>query len=99
VDALSPGAMPDTGTMNFGGATTTAGGLVFVAASTDAKFRAYDSATGKVVFETQLEAAGYGAPVTYQGKDGHQYVVLFAGGGGKAKTKSGDYVVAYRLKQ
>ena len=44
-------------------------------------------------------AAGYGAPVTYLGKDGHQYVVLFAGGGGKAGSPKGDYVVAYRLKR
>ncbi len=99
VDELSPGDAPDTGTMNFGGATTTAGGLVFVAASTDAKFRAYDATSGKVLYETQLEAAGYGAPVTYQGNDGHQYVVLFAGGGGKAKSAIGDYVVSYRLKR
>ncbi len=96
-DELSKQGIPPTGQMNFGGGTVTAGGLVFIAASMDGKFRAFDAETGEIVFETQMEAAGYGAPVTYLGKDSKQYVAVFAGGGGKAGTKPGDYVIAFAL--
>ena len=83
--------------MNFGGATVTAGGLVFIASTMDERIRAFDAKSGEVLFQDQMEAAGYGAPVTYLGKDGRQYVVICAGGGGKAGTKAGDYVIAYAL--
>jgi len=98
-DELSPGDTPDTGQTNFGGATATGGGLIFVAASMDGKFRAYDSMTGNILYETQLEAAGYGAPITYLGADGQQYVAIFAGGGGKAGTRKGDYLIAFTVPQ
>ena len=90
-------ALQPTGTMNFGGATVTAGGLVFIASTMDERIRAFDAKSGEVLFQDQMEAAGYGAPVTYLGKDGRQYVVICAGGGGKAGTKAGDYVIAYAL--
>jgi quinoprotein glucose dehydrogenase len=87
----------NTGTENLGGTIVTAGGLVFVASTTDAKFRAFDSATGKLMWEYQLEAAGYAAPSTYTA-NGRQYVVIAAGGGGKLATKPGDSVVAFALR-
>jgi len=87
-----------TGQMNFGGGTVTAGGLFFVAAALDAKLRAFDVDTGNVLAAYGTEVAGQGAPVTYLGRDGKQYVALFAGGGGKAKGTKGDYVLAFRLK-
>lgn len=87
-----------TGTMNFGGGTVTGGGLFFVAAALDAKLRAYDTDSGKVLVAYDIEVAGQGAPVTYLGADGKQYVAVFAGGGGKAGAKAGDYVIAFRLK-
>ncbi len=86
-----------TGTMNFGGGTVTAGGLFFVAAALDAKLRAFDVESGDVLAEFTLEVPGQGAPVTWLGADGRQYVAVFAGGGGKAGSPSGDYVVAFRL--
>ena len=86
-----------SGTLNFGGATTTAGGLVFIAATMDEKFRAFDSETGELLLSRQLEAGGYGAPITYLGRDGKQYVAICAGGGGKAGTPRGDYVIAFAL--
>lgn len=86
-----------TGQMNFGGATSTGGGLVFAAGSMDAKFRAFSAENGTVLFQTQLEAAGYGAPISYQASNGIQYIVIFAGGGGKGQTARGDYVIAYTL--
>lgn len=94
---LTEKGIPPTGQMNFGGGTITAGGIVFIAASMDGKFRAFDTNTGDIIYETQLPAAGYGAPVTYKGKDGKQYVAIFAGGGGKAGTVHGDYVIAFTV--
>lgn len=94
---LTARGLPPTGTMNFGGGTITAGGLLFIAASMDAKFRAFSADTGAILFENQMPAAGYGAPVTYLGPDGRQFVAIFAGGGGKAATPPGDYVIAFAL--
>lgn len=94
---LTARGMPPTGQPNFGGATATAGGLVFAAATMDAKLRAFDAQSGDILFETQLDAAGYGAPITYLGADGRQYLTIFAGGGGKYGTPIGDYIISFAL--
>lgn len=88
-----------TGQMNFGGGTITAGGLYITAAALDAKLRIFNAASGDVLAEYPLEVAGQGAPVTWLGQDGKQYVAIFAGGGGKSGSPSGDYVVAFRLRR
>ncbi len=87
--------VPPTGTENYGGPLVTAGGLVFIAATKDEKFRAFDKATGKIVWEYQLPAAGYATPCTYS-LGGKQYVVI-AAGGGKSGTQSGDQYIAFAL--
>ncbi len=92
---LTARGIPPTGTENYGGPLVTAGGLVFVAATGDEKFRAFDSATGEQVWETSLPAGGYATPATYA-VDGRQYVVI-ACGGGKVSTKSGDVYMAFAL--
>jgi quinoprotein glucose dehydrogenase len=84
------------GTPNLGGPLATAGGLVFIAATMDNRFRAFDVATGKTVWETELPAAGHATPMTYVMK-GKQYVVISAGGHGKLGTKMGDSVIAFGL--
>ena len=84
-----------TGAEQYGGPIVTAGGLVFIAATMDAKFRAFDKTTGQLLWETSLPAAGYATPSTYE-ISGRQYVVI-AAGGGKLGTKSGDAYVAYSL--
>ncbi|WP_460972047.1 pyrroloquinoline quinone-dependent dehydrogenase [Spirosoma migulaei] len=84
------------GSLNFGGAITTAGGLVFVAASLDGHLRAFKTQDGSLQWEVPLPASGQATPMTYQ-VNGQQYVVIAAGGHGKLGTKLGDYVVAYRL--
>jgi quinoprotein glucose dehydrogenase len=89
--------LPPTGTQNLGGSAVTAGGLVFIAATRDEKFRAFDKATGKILWEHKLPAGGYATPSTFQ-VDGKQYVVIAAGGGGKVGSKSGDNYVAFTLK-
>jgi quinoprotein glucose dehydrogenase len=84
-----------TGTENYGGPVATAGGVIFIAASRDEKFRAFDKTTGKILFEYQLPAGGYATPSVYQ-VAGRQYVVI-ACGGGKMGTRSGDSYVAFTL--
>jgi quinoprotein glucose dehydrogenase len=96
---LDPGRWPEAkkwGSINFGGAIVTGGGLVFVAASRDNYFRAFDSRTGATLWEQELPAGGQATPMSYS-LDGKQYVVICAGGHGKLRTKLGDYVVAYAL--
>lgn len=84
------------GSLNFGGAISTAGNLVFVAATRDAYLRAFHSDDGKLLWESHLPAGGQATPMTYSYK-GKQYVVISAGGHGKFLTKMGDYVIAYAI--
>ena len=74
--------IPPTGTPNLGGPITTASGLVFIGATKDARFRAYDGKTGKELWYAQLDAAGGATPMTFMGRNGKQYVVIAAGGPG-----------------
>jgi quinoprotein glucose dehydrogenase len=92
---LAARGLAPTGTEQYGGPIVTAGGLVFIAATQDAKFRAFDKANGKLLWEVQLPAAGYATPSTYM-VHGRQYVVI-AAGGGKLGSKSGDAYVAFTL--
>ena len=85
-----------TGTFNFGGPIVTAGGLVFIGATRDERFRAFDKATGEVLWEYQLPYGGYATPATYM-VDGKQYVVIAAAGGGIPGTKKGDVFMAFAL--
>ena len=60
------------------GVTPTAGGLVFIAATNDKRFRAFDSKTGKELWTTKLDMSAHAVPMTYQGKNGKQYVAAVA---------------------
>ncbi|NIY48651.1 membrane-bound PQQ-dependent dehydrogenase, glucose/quinate/shikimate family [Cedecea colo] len=96
-----PGLFPigfPMGMVAHGGPLTTAGDVVFHGATADNFFRAYDSTTGKLLWQTELTAGAQATPSTYMGKDGKQYVVIAAGGHGSLGTKLGDTVVAFRLK-
>ena len=84
-----------TGTENYGGPVVTAGGLLFIAATKDGKFRAYNKLTGKLLWQANLPAAGFATPSVYE-VNGRQYIVI-ACGGGKLKTKSSDAYVAFAL--
>ena len=87
-----------TGTLNFGGAVATAGGVIFIAATADEKIRAFEKSSGRVLWEHQLPAGGYATPSLYM-IDGRQYVAIAAGGSGKNATKSGDSIIALALPQ
>ncbi len=86
----------ETGSINLGGLISTAGGLVFTSATMDAHLRAFDSESGKKLWEVELPAGGQATPMTYL-LDGKQYLVIAAGGHGKLHTKQGDYVLAFTL--
>jgi quinoprotein glucose dehydrogenase len=76
----------------------TAGGLVFIGATDDSRFRAFDSKTGKELWVTKIDAGAHTAPITYLGKDGKQYVVVTATGGGFLNDRSNaDAIIAFAL--
>ncbi len=79
-DAL-PADKQNTGRPNIGGSIATAGGLVFIGATDDQRFRAFDAKTGKEVWAYKLGAAAHAVPSTYLGADGRQYVVIASAGG------------------
>lgn len=94
-EELKKKGMAPTGAENYGGGVSTAGGLIFIAASRDERMRAFDKDTGKLLWEYKLPAAGYATPAVYE-VNGKQYVVI-ACGGGKSNTKSGDSYIAFGL--
>jgi quinoprotein glucose dehydrogenase len=95
---LATKGIRNTGTMNFGGAVATSGGLIFIAATADEKIRAFEKHSGRLLWEYQLPAGGYATPSVYMIK-GRQYVAIAAGGSGKNGTKSGDAVIAFALPE
>jgi quinoprotein glucose dehydrogenase len=96
-DSLPEGKQK-TGRPNIGGSVATAGGLVFIGATDDSRFRAFDSKSGKELWVDKMDAGAHAAPITFQGKDGKQYVVIVATGGGFLGDKSrADTVIAYAL--
>lgn len=93
---LTERGIPITGTENFGGSITTAGGLVFIGATRDRKFRAFDKDTGTQLWEYQLPFGAYAVPSTYA-VNGKQYIVVSASGGGKLGGPTGDIYIAFSL--
>jgi quinoprotein glucose dehydrogenase len=88
----------NTGRPGSGGAITTASGLLFVGATDDQRFRAFDSATGRELWTVKMEAGAHAVPVTYRGKDGRQYVAITATGGSYIGTPAlSDTLTAFAL--
>ncbi len=85
-----------SGTQNYGGPVVTAGGLLFIAATSDHKIRAFNKKTGKLLWEADLPASGFATPAVYE-IHGKEYIVI-ACGGGKLNTDSGDAYVAFALE-
>jgi quinoprotein glucose dehydrogenase len=93
---LAAKGMKQTGSENYGGPIVTAGGLVFIGATSfDKKFHAFDKDTGKLLWETTLPAGGNATPATYA-IGGRQFVVI-AAGGGKSNDAPGGTIVAFAL--
>ncbi len=87
VESLEKLGFNNTGSYNIGGPVATASGLLFIGATDDQRFHAYESKTGKLLWETQLPANAFANTITYLGKDGKQYVVIAAQ----------ETLIAYRL--
>lgn len=95
---LAARGIRDVGTPNLGGSIATAGGLVFIAATSDSMFRAFEAQSGKELWSFKLEVPGHSVPTTYLGRDGKQYVAVVAGGGPyPGVTPYGDYISAFAL--
>jgi quinoprotein glucose dehydrogenase len=86
-----------TGTPNTGGGIATAGNLIFIGATTDARFRAFDARNGKELWSVKVDAPAHAIPATYMGRDGKQYVVVSAAGGGFLRDPTSDAVIAFSL--
>ncbi len=78
---LTKKGVPKTGTPNAGGPILTASGLLFIGATSDNMFRAFDSKTGKELWSVELDNNAVATPLTYQGANGKQYVAIVSGGG------------------
>jgi len=87
------------GATNLGGSFCTSTGLVFIAATANPVFRAFDASTGKILWETKLPAGGQAAPMSFVSpKTGVQYVIQCAGGHHGLPSVEGDSVIAYALR-
>jgi quinoprotein glucose dehydrogenase len=94
---LAAKGIKNTGSENYGGPIVTAGGVVFIGATLyDYKFRAFDSKSGQLLWETKLPYAGRATPATYM-VDGKQYVVVATGGGRYQTAPAKGLYVAFAL--
>jgi glucose dehydrogenase len=102
-EELASQGLKNTGTPNVGGSIATAGGLVFIAATNDSRIRGFSSKTGEELWSSRMEATGNATPITYQGRDGQQYLVIAAGGPahlrnvGDTSSNKADSLVAFSL--
>ncbi len=98
IDSLLAKGIPPTGTSNLGGSIVTAGGLVFIGATNDGRFRAFDKKSGKELWVHKLPASAHATPATFIGKKTKkQYVVIAAGGGNKYNDTYSDTLIAFVL--
>ncbi len=97
LEELKARGFDKTGAPNIGGTIATEAGLIFVGATIDRRFRAFDSDTGALLWETTLDASAHATPMTFLGRDGRQYVVVAAGGDGLLRSPKGTTIVAFAL--
>lgn len=99
-DELSEGKR-HTGRIGFGGPIVTAGGVLFIGATNDKRFRAFDSKNGKQLWETKLDYSAIAVPITYMGKNSRQYVAITAANGGAGvtdpDTRGGESLMVFAL--
>ena len=95
---ILPEGKRNTGRPGLGGAIVTGGGLTFIGATDDYRFRAFETKNGKEIWTVKLPASAEATPITYRGANGKQYVVVVATGGGLIGAElASDSVVAYAL--
>lgn len=91
------GLPEEVASISLGGPLATAGGLIFIGAAIDPVFRAFATDTGKEVWRSSIPNSARSAPMTFQGPDGKQYVLIAASGHGLPSTKVGDSLIAFAL--
>jgi len=91
-------ALKDAGRRSAGGPISTATGLTIIGATTDGKFRAFDTKSGKLLWQATLPASNYGTPITYRDRSGRQIVAVVATGGFSGSPPTSDAVVAFSLR-
>jgi quinoprotein glucose dehydrogenase len=93
-----PEPLQGTGRPNVGGSIATASGLVFIGATDDSRFRAFDARTGRELWTYRLGASAHATPITYLGKDGRQYVAVVGTGGSFLDSPvTDDSLTVFRL--
>ena len=85
------------GLPSLGGSVTTRGGLTFIGSTPDRRIRAYETATGKLLWQHDLPANANANPMTYIGSDGRQYVVIAAGGSAALASNEKNVLVAFAV--
>jgi len=95
---LAERGIPSTGTENLGGATITAGNLVFVGGTMDNKFRAFDATNGRELWSAEVPSWGATPPTVYE-VNGREFVVIGASGGGHLKAAPSDVWLAFALPE
>ena len=98
-DELKARGYDKTGTPNIGGTIVTSSGVVFVGATIDKRFRAFNAQTGALLWETTLDASAHATPMTFMGRDHRQYVVVAASGAGLLGSPPGRRIVAFALPE
>jgi quinate dehydrogenase (quinone) len=96
-DDLKARGYDKTGTPNIGGTIATASGLVFIGATIDGRFRAFNAQNGALLWETTLDASAHTTPMTFMGRNQRQYVVIAASGDGLLQSAPGHRLVAFAL--
>jgi quinoprotein glucose dehydrogenase len=86
------------GGVEMGGPMVNASGLVFIAASGDRHFRAYDVNNGRELWSDEMPTSGNAVPMSYQ-VGGRQFVVIAAGGHFTSTSPAGDWLIAYALEE
>ena len=98
-DELKARGYDRTGTPNIGGTIVTSSGVVFVGATIDKRFRAFNAQTGALLWETTLDASAHATPMTFMGRNHRQYVVVAASGAGLLGSPPGRRIVAFALPE
>jgi quinoprotein glucose dehydrogenase len=91
-------ASKDWGSPNLGGAMVTASGVVFAGGAVDQRLHAFDVESGKELWSAELPAGVHASPMTFATRYGEQFVVVAAGGHRELRDRTGDYIVAFALR-
>ncbi|MBM3759508.1 MAG: quinoprotein glucose dehydrogenase [Acidobacteria bacterium] len=87
----------NTGAYGLGGALATQGGVVFIGGTADQHFRAFDSQTGKLLWQHKTNASVYATPMLFKSESGKETIVVSAGGGGFFPGPLSDELLAFQL--